>query len=299
MLVTPSFRIQRTDCWYTLVVSQSYEKEERNRSQQVTAAVIATVKISAKRAWLVAEAGSGNQVMWMIRMEEQCCPEIRWSIHRKPILITVSSTLYLMTWTCACLFTIFLPSLLLLLDACNSPNCNFKMQHPTAASSGNNSGTPGAASAMSQRRFTTGGTTVSSQAVLSNAPNASALALLSSTPRSSSYLHHPQHPLHVTSSANHTVPLTNYHLPLPAGRGFQSLFPRPGDAISSHFNRFTSMHSSSHHPGGESASAAGITYNRLNPLFETTEGSFRSAYPWDTWHYEVQVWILLHIFFLV
>ena len=142
-------------------------------------------------------------------------------------------------------------------DACNSPNCNFKLQQP-AVSSGSSAG--------SRQRFAgvSAGTTVSHQ--INNLPSSSVTAT-----RSSSF---PPPGIAITTASSSS----NYHLP-PTSARFQSLFRSDG-AAAGHpvtFSRFHSIHSIAKET--EVPPTTSSTYHRLNPLFEQTEGSFRSAYP--------------------
>ena len=124
--------------------------------------------------------------------------------------------------------------------ACNSPNCNFKLQPRTA-------------------RIINPYT---NQRTLSNQISSSAL--------SEGHLNRHHH--HPASYATHP----SFNLPGAQHASRFSLFRSDIPSL----NRFAS----SLHPSGlkgpeSTAQTTNSSYNRLNPLFETTEGSFRSAYP--------------------
>lgn len=147
-------------------------------------------------------------------------------------------------------------------DACNSPNCNFKMQHPVSSASAQSiAGVVGGGGGGAGRRFTAASAANQMTGHLHHNP----------TTRSSSYP--PSgHAITVTTGSGVTG---SYHLP-PTSSRFQSLF-RPEGMMAANFSRFHSMHTMGKE--SEAPATTNSTYHRLNPLFEQTEGSFRSAYP--------------------
>ena len=131
--------------------------------------------------------------------------------------------------------------------SCNSPNCNFKLQSRSGARI-----TP----------YTNQGTTVSNQI---------------NTSVSEGHPSH-RHPHHLLLHNNHPVSYAthpSFNLPAHHASRF-SLFRTDLPSV----NRFaSSLHSNGMKGGDAVATTTNSSYNRLNPLFETTEGSFRSAYP--------------------
>lgn len=162
---------------------------------------------------------------------------------------------------------IFSPSTNSYTFACNSPNCNFRLQPK--------SGSPRSTNGHHQISPTT----------------------------ASHHNHHHQvnghhnhdHPHHQQRLYSSHPTGSSYH---PGGNGHQFATPTKEGGLTSKFSlfsrsdgpsnsRFASLISSGHvHQVGTNATGvsgrvgtAGTAYSRLNPLFETTEGSFRSAYP--------------------
>jgi hypothetical protein len=132
--------------------------------------------------------------------------------------------------------------------SCTSPNCNFKLQPRTAA----------------RMHPYQGGNQMSASGVTEGHRHHSR--------------HHAIHPHHANS--HHVSYATHPSFNLPSSAHHASRFSLFRTDIPS-MNRFASslQPNGLKGDGDPGVGTTNSSYNRLNPLFETTEGSFRSAYP--------------------